>query len=73
MSFAEPPAGATKVTVAVVAPVAVAVTDVGAAMYVFIIDAAALVVFNAHVAVTVNVYAVLAVSPLTVYVLPLSV
>ena len=73
MSFADPPARATKVTVAVVALVAVATTDVGEAIYVFIADAAALVVFNAPVAVTVNVYAVLAVNPVTVYVVPLSV
>ena len=52
---------------------AVATTDVGAAIYVFIADAAALVVFNAPVAVTVNVNAVLAVSPVTLYVVPLSV
>ena len=36
MVFAEPPTGATNVTVAVVAPVAVATTDVGAAIYVCI-------------------------------------
>jgi hypothetical protein len=35
-------------------------------------DAVALVVFNAPVAVTVNVYEVLAVNPVTVYVVPLS-
>jgi hypothetical protein len=55
MVFAEPPAGATKLTVAVVAPFTVAVTDVGAAMYVLIADADSLVVFNAPIALTVNV------------------
>ena len=72
MVFAEPPDGATNVTVAVVAPVAVATTDVGAAIYVCIAVADAFVELVAVLAITLNVYAVLAVNPVTVYVVPLS-
>jgi hypothetical protein len=59
------------VTVAVVALVAVAKTDVGAAIYVCIAVADAFVELVAVVAITLNVYAVLAVKPVTVYVVPL--
>jgi hypothetical protein len=72
MVFAEPPRGAVNVTVAVVAPVAVAPTFVGAAIYVFIAVADAFVELVAVVAITLNVYAVFAVNPVTVYVVPLS-
>jgi hypothetical protein len=50
----------------VVAPVEIAVTFVGAPIYVFIDVAAAYVVFVGVVAETVNVYAVFAVSSVTV-------
>jgi hypothetical protein len=65
MVFAEPPSGATNVTVAVVVLVAVASTNVGAAIYVCIAVADAFVETPPAVAVTVNVYAVLAVNPVT--------
>jgi hypothetical protein len=55
-----------------VAPVAVATTDVGAVIYVCIAVADAFVELLAEVAITLNVYAVLAVKPVTVYVVPLS-
>jgi hypothetical protein len=72
MVFAEPPRGAVNVTVALVALVAVATTFVGAAIYVCIALADAFVEMPPEVAITVNVYAVLAVKPVTVYVVPLS-
>jgi hypothetical protein len=56
----------------VVALVAVATTDVGAAIYVCIAFADAFVETPPEVEITLNVYAVLAVNPVTVYVVPLS-
>jgi hypothetical protein len=71
MVFAEPPVGAVNLTVAVVELVALAKTDVGAAIYVFIAIADAFVELVAEVAITLNVYAVLAVNPVTKNVVPL--
>jgi hypothetical protein len=65
MVFAEPPSGGLNVTVAVVALSAVASTVVGAVINVVIADATAFVELVAEVAVTVNVYAVLDVNPVT--------
>jgi hypothetical protein len=55
----------------VVALVAVATTFVGAAIYVFIAVADAFVELVEVVAITLNVYAVLAVNPVTKNVVPL--
>jgi hypothetical protein len=71
MVFAEPPRGAVNVTVAVVALVAVATTFVGSVIYVCIAVASAFVELVAEVAITLNVYAVLAVNPVTKNVVPL--
>jgi hypothetical protein len=71
ISFAEPPTGGLNVTVAVVAPVAVATTFVGASIYVCIAVADAFVETPPAVAITLNVYALLDVNPVTVYVVPL--
>jgi len=70
--FAEPPRGAVNVTVAVVVLVALATTFVGAAIYVCIAVADAFVELVLVVAITLNVYAVLAINPVTVYVVPVS-